>query len=53
MNDLISYFDTTTVNSNSTGFTGGVFDGRYIYLVPYNNGSIFGQITRYDTTRPF
>ncbi|MBF8263361.1 MAG: hypothetical protein HW387_1026, partial [Parachlamydiales bacterium] len=46
-------FNTTTVNSNSKGFQGGVFDGRYIYLVPSNNGAIFGQITRYDTTASF
>ena len=48
-----SFFDTTTVNINSKGFNGGVFDGRYIYLVPNNNGSPFGQITRYDTTLSF
>lgn len=48
-----SIFNTTTVNTNSKGFSGGVFDGRYIYLIPYNNGSPFGQITRYDTTLSF
>ena len=46
-------FDSTTVNANSKGFWGGVFDGRYVYFVPYNNGSAFGQITRYDTTGSF
>jgi hypothetical protein len=47
-------FDTAAnVNSNSIGFAGGVFDGRYVYLVPFDNGSFFGQITRYDTTVPF
>ena len=44
-----SFFDTTTVNVNSVGFYNGVFDGRYIYFVPFTNG----QITRYDTTLPF
>ncbi|MBF8263360.1 MAG: hypothetical protein HW387_1025 [Parachlamydiales bacterium] len=48
-----NFFDTTTVNTNSKGFYGGVFDGRYVYLVPSNNGASFGQITRYDTTLSF
>ena len=39
-------FDTTTVNANSKGFKGGVFDGRYLYLIPNSNGSPFGQVTR-------
>ena len=51
--NFINFFDTITVNSNSKGFSGGVFDGKYIYLIPYNNGFFFGQITRYDTTLPF
>ncbi len=46
-------YDTTAVNSNSKGFTGAVFDGRYVYFVPYDNGAKFGQITRYDTTASF
>jgi hypothetical protein len=46
-------FDTTTVNANSKGFNGAVFDGRYVYLVPYNNGAFYGQVTRYDTTGSF
>ncbi|MBS0626538.1 MAG: hypothetical protein JSS32_10860 [Verrucomicrobia bacterium] len=46
-------FDTTAnVNSNSKGFIGGVFDGKYLYLVP-NNGGTSGQLTRYDTTQSF
>ena len=41
------------MNTSSKGFYGGVFDGRYVYLVPNNNVSQFGQITRYDTTQSF
>ncbi len=48
-----SVFDTTAVDANSKGFIGGVFDGRYLYLVPNNNGAVFGQVTRYDTTGSF
>ena len=49
-------FDTGNVNSSSRGFAGGVFDGRYVYLVPYSftsNGATFGQVTRYDTMASF
>lgn len=48
-----SVYDTTAVNANSKGFIGAVFDGRYIYFVPNNNGAYFGQVTRYDTTGSF
>ena len=43
-----SFFDTASLNANSKGFYGAVFDGRYIYFVPYNNGNIHGQVTRFD-----
>ena len=35
------------------GFRGAVFDGQYIYFVPYNNGDYDGVVLRYDTTQPF
>ena len=35
------------------GYFGGVFDGRFIYFVPYYNGSAFGIVLRYDTQSPF
>ncbi len=42
------------VNYNSRGWQGGVFDGRYIYMVPTGNGTTAqGTITRYDTTASF
>ena len=43
-------FDTTTVNANSKVFAGGIYDGRFVYLVP--NGTS-GQKTRYDTNLSF
>jgi len=47
-------FDTETVHTNSKGFQGATFDGRYIYFVPYYTGAAYaGQITRYDTTASF
>ena len=46
-------FDTAQVDPDSRGFVNGVFDGRFVYLVPYNNGVQFGQVTRYDTQADF
>jgi hypothetical protein len=42
-------FDTTTVNANAKGFTGAVFDGRFLYLVP----NFSGTNARYDTQASF
>jgi antitoxin component YwqK of YwqJK toxin-antitoxin module len=48
-----STFDVSTVNAAAKGFGGGAFDGKYLYLVPYNNGAYDGVIARYDTTATF
>jgi hypothetical protein len=50
-----STFDLTTVNPKAAGFWGGVFDGRYVYVVPNNGGGANGSTitARYDTTAPF
>jgi len=37
------------VGDNPKGFVGGVFDGRYIYFVPNNDGAYNGEVLRYDT----
>jgi hypothetical protein len=47
--------DTTTLGAALSGFAlsgfgGGAFDGRYVYLVPHNNGSPDGLVARLDTT---
>jgi len=44
-----SIFQLTDVNANSKGFNGAVFDGRYIYLIPFKHT----VVTRYDTTKDF
>lgn len=41
--------DPKTLPSSSSGFTGGVFDGRYLYLVPSSSQSV----VRYDTRASF
>jgi hypothetical protein len=36
------------------GYIGAVFDGRYVYFVPTNNGDEYhGEVLRYDTTGDF
>jgi len=52
-------FDLSTVNVGAVGFQGAVFDGRYLYLVPSENGANYfgpsfdGVVARYDTTAAF
>ena len=48
-------YDAGAVDSLTTkGFRGNpIFDGRFMYFTPYNNGSTSGIVLRYDTTKPF
>ena len=48
-------YDAGAVDSLTTkGFHGNpIFDGQFMYFVPYNNGSASGIVLRYDTTKPF
>jgi len=48
-----STFDTTTVDANAKGFHGAAFDGRFLYLVPHDNGAPDGVVARYDTQASF
>ena len=48
-----SFFDVQSVYPQCAGFTGGVFDGNYIYLIPYCNGQFHGSIVRFDTRMDF
>jgi hypothetical protein len=42
------------VGTDPDGYWGAVFDGRYVYFVPWNNGSGYhGEVLRYDTTGLF
>ena len=41
------------VGTDPDGFIGGVFDGRYIYFVPFHNGTAHhGEVLRYDAKIP-
>jgi hypothetical protein len=46
----VTYLDVSTAgNTGAKGFVGGFTDGRYAFLVPYNNGSLYhGIVTRVD-----
>jgi hypothetical protein len=51
-----SAYDASNTNSlNTTGYIGAVFDGRYIYFVPYNDNTsnYHAKVLRYDTTLSF
>ena len=46
-----SVFDTLAVNTQAGGYSGAIFDGRYVYIVSGTDySSVWG---RYDTTAPF
>jgi hypothetical protein len=50
-----STFDTTTLGANVFGFAGAVFDGRYVYLVPFDNAGgdmADGIVARFDAKTP-
>lgn len=47
-------FNATGIGNGTNGYVDGVYDGRYIYLVPYYNGTDFhAQVLRYDTQAAF
>ncbi len=48
-----SFFDLSTISANYKGYAGALFDGRYVYFIPENNGSPSGRIVRYDTLADF
>ena len=42
------------IGNNAKGYQGTVFDGQYIYFVPYHNGVDYhGEVLRYDTSKDF
>jgi hypothetical protein len=48
-----STFDATTIQVGARGFTGGAFDGRYVYFSPSYNGTLSGLVARVDTQGNF
>jgi hypothetical protein len=48
-----SSFDMSTRDNSAAGYLGAVFDGRYVYEVPYNSTTLSGIVARYDTDASF
>jgi hypothetical protein len=46
-----SLFDTTGLDANAKGFRGAIFDGKYVYYVPGQEGP--AVVVRYDTGKAF
>lgn len=48
-------FDISTINATYSGYHAGVYDGRYLYAIPYYSYGVgfHGNIARYDTTKSF
>ncbi len=45
-----STFNAAGVNASAKGFVGATFDGRFIYMVPFYDGTAYDGVTvRYDT----
>jgi len=52
--EAIEVYDLATqVDSRAKGYSGALFDGRYIYYIPLNNGQFHGGIMRFDTAGDF
>jgi hypothetical protein len=51
-----SFYDLGGIGSVGFGFVGGSFDGRYVYMSPWAEGSVttpFGMALQYDTHASF
>ncbi|MBI4700677.1 MAG: hypothetical protein HY744_05855 [Deltaproteobacteria bacterium] len=48
-------FDAGSTDGLSTiGYAGGVFDGKFVYFVPFTDGKVpHARVLRVDTTQPF
>lgn len=44
-----AYAATNVGGLNTAGYSGAIFDGRYVYFVPFQNGGYHGRVLRYDT----
>jgi hypothetical protein len=49
-------FNISLLTSSNTGYVSSVYDGRYVYLAPYNTFPLLtnsGKLIRYDTSASF
>ena len=49
-----STFDLSTKNASAAGYIGALFDGQFVYTIPYDgNAGLTGLVARYDTDASF
>lgn len=48
-----THFDVSQLDPGCRGFVDVIFDGRYLYLVPFCRGDHHGLVVRYDTRLDF
>jgi len=46
-------FDLSSLNDQAIGFVDAIFDGQFIYFIPYHSTHHHGLIARYNTQQPF
>ena len=46
-------FDTSAVDPKARGYAGAVYDGTYVYFVPFYAGAMDGVVARYEAARDF
>src|SRR5262249_15463498 len=48
-----SWDASRTARLDARGYVGAVFDGHFIYFVPYQDTNVHGRVLRFDTTGDF
>jgi hypothetical protein len=46
-------FDVASVVPGAGGFTGGAFDGKFVYFAPFGIGVVSGLVVRYEIAKGF
>lgn len=49
----IEVFDLEGIKNGARGYSSVVSDGNYLYLIPLNNDSFFGEVARFDLKKDF
>jgi hypothetical protein len=47
-----TYFDVATAIHAPGGFEGAIFDGRFVYFIPYGGSPRYTLVARFDTAAP-
>lgn len=49
----VETFNLEVAQTGAKGYSSALTDGRFLYLTPLFNGEFFGEVARFDSTRPF